>query len=57
MNERIDAEIEKYEDRVKNLKTYLLMKFTEEDYHGVEDAASDIRDNLAAIEALRNIKS
>jgi hypothetical protein len=33
-----------FEERKKKLIDYLLMKVTEEDWHGVSDAANDLRE-------------
>lgn len=38
--------------RLKSMRNYLLLKFDEEDFHGVQDAASDIRDIEGEIKGL-----
>lgn len=41
-------------DDIKTMKLYLLMKFKENDFHGVSDAAKDIRVLLAKLEIEEN---
>lgn len=48
----IRTEIQFQESKIGQMTDYLTLKLEEGDYHGVEDAASDIRDIVAKIEAL-----
>lgn len=41
------------EDKIELMKTYLKMKFDEGDWHGVADAAMDIRELNAELRAIR----
>jgi hypothetical protein len=43
-------------EQIELMKKYLLMKFETNDYHGVADAAMDIRELLAKIEVLKERK-
>jgi hypothetical protein len=43
MTEEI-SQLRKYEQRKADMIKYLLMKVDEKDWHGVQDAASDLRD-------------
>lgn len=59
----IDDLIKDFERRIINhqkrkrvMIEYLNLKLNEEDWHGVEDAASDIRDIEAAIKELEELK-
>ena len=56
-NEEITNKIKTIKDRIKVLKTYLLSKYENEDWHGVEDAGSDIRDEYARIAELKWVLS
>ena len=38
---------------IEILKTYLQLKFRQGDWHGVSDAANDIRDLVAKVELLK----
>tara|TARA_X000000950_G_C13914376_1_gene660278 strand:+ start:3257 stop:3454 length:198 start_codon:yes stop_codon:yes gene_type:complete len=49
----IKDEILKKEESLKLMKQYCEDRMRRSDWHGVEDAGSDIRDIIAAIEALR----
>jgi len=40
------------EKRLKQMREYLLLKYDEEDYHGIADAAMDIREIVAEIRCL-----
>jgi len=35
------------EEKIKCMRDYLLLKFEEEDYHAVSDAANDLREMIA----------
>ena len=48
----IEAEILKKNESLKLMKQYCQDRMERGDWHGVEDAGSDIRDIIAAIEAL-----
>lgn len=48
----IRREIEEKEKSLAIMKQYCLDRMHRGDWHGVEDAGSDIRDIIAAIEAL-----
>ena len=50
--EEIKAAIETRKNTLDLMKRYLKDRTDRTDWHGVEDAASDIRDIVAAIEAL-----
>ena len=50
--EEIKLGIEKRKGTLKLMKVYLQDRTDRMDWHGVEDAASDIRDVVAAIQAL-----
>lgn len=43
-------------DRAKGLTAYLELKVQDRDWHGVQDAASDLRDIAAAQEVLAELK-
>ena len=53
----IFVRIAELEEQKKLMLDYLKMKLDNEDYHGVEDAASDIRDIEAAIHELEMLVS
>ena len=55
IQERIKRKINKLKDQYELMNEYLLLKLEEKDYHGVEDAASDIRDIVSAITALEEV--
>lgn len=56
INKLIIKKQKQLETKVELMKAYLDVKREEEEWHGVEDAASDIRDLLAALEALEDLK-
>lgn len=45
----------KLKEQVEGMKKYLLLKFHQEDWHGVMDAAADIRELLAELKGLTNV--
>jgi hypothetical protein len=49
----IQARINALKARRFKMKEYLLLKLEEEDFHGVQDAASDLRDIDAELKGLR----
>lgn len=55
MKQSIKAKLKDLNYRLDLMKKYLDMKRQEEDWHGVEDAASDIRDILSAITVLEEL--
>jgi hypothetical protein len=44
MKELIERELEKIRDRIAGMQDYLRLKVCEQDWHGVADAAMDLRD-------------
>lgn len=52
VNRRIELHLAKLMTYKEQIRKDLLMKFEREDYHGVQDAASDIRDIDAEIQGL-----
>jgi hypothetical protein len=52
----IEQEILKLENNIKEMTSYLLMKVNVADWHAVADAAMDIREFQAKIDALKQIK-
>lgn len=44
IDQLVQDEIMLRKARIKTMREYLLMKLDENDYHGVQDAASDLRD-------------
>lgn len=48
-------QIEKLEKQKERMDNYLTLKHEDGDYHGVADAAMDIREILAKIEILKTI--
>lgn len=52
---KIKQQIDKLEAKIHLLTQYLRLKLEEEDWHGVEDAASDIRDVVAQINVLTEL--
>lgn len=48
--------IQVLEERKEKMKTYLLLKVDEQDWHGVSDAANDIREIESALETLEKFK-
>lgn len=57
LHEHCAGAIDKLKARRATMKTYLAMKFDEEDWHGVQDAASDLRDIDAEIAAYDRVRS
>jgi len=55
-NQFIDFYISKLETRRNQMKSYLQLKVDEEDFHGVQDAASDLRDIDSEMRALETVK-
>lgn len=53
----LDKNIARLEKRLEGMKKYLMLKFEEEDWHGVADAAMDIRELIAELEAYKAFKS
>lgn len=47
---------ETLENRLEKMKTYLLLKFEEGDYHGVADAAMDIREIEAQLNLIEKLE-
>ena len=50
-------EIEKLEKRLEGMKAYLLLKVDEEDWHGVADAAMDIRELIAELNTRKELQN
>ena len=48
----IKQKMEEVEENIEVLLTYLHSRIKQRDWHGVEDAASDIRDNESALTVL-----
>ena len=55
MKKKINKKIKELNKRLNVMKIYLDMKREEEEWHGIEDAASDIRDIEAQIYVLEEI--
>lgn len=55
MNARVEQKLRELEDNQKIMEEYLLLKYKEKDWHGVSDAANDIRDIVAAVEVLMEV--
>ena len=53
----IAERIVKLEKRYERMKDYLQLKFDEGDWHGVMDAAADIREILIEIKTLGSISN
>ena len=53
----IKEQIEKLEKKKARMDSYLTLKHEDEDYHGVADAAMDIREILAKIQVLKELDS
>jgi hypothetical protein len=53
----LSQQIKKLEGRLDKMKEYLQLKYDEEDWHGVADAAMDIREIVAEIKCLKKITS
>lgn len=49
------SKIEALEKKIEGMKQYLLLKFDHGDWHGVMDAAADIRELEAEIKGLRQL--
>ena len=49
----IQTRVAEVQETLRVLRAYLQDRLQLEDWHGVEDAASDIRDNEAALRTLR----
>lgn len=45
------------DEKIELMKKYLLMKFNEEDWHGVADAAMDLREMIARRNARKGASS
>lgn len=45
------------EQRLNRMKDYLLLKYEENDWHGVADAAMDIREIIAKLEVLNSLSN
>jgi hypothetical protein len=50
------SKIESLQKKIEGMKQYLLLKFDHEDWHGVMDAAADIRELEAEIKGLRQLE-
>jgi len=51
--EEIKRKVEEVEENIEILTTYLHSRIKQFDWHGIQDAASDIRDSEAALQVLR----
>ena len=51
--EELEQRIQSVSESLAALETYLITRIRVRDWHGVEDAASDIRDHEAELRALR----
>jgi hypothetical protein len=47
-------EIQQAQEKIELMKKYLLMKFHEEDWHGVMDAAADLRELVIKLKMLKH---
>lgn len=56
MDKYIGGKISSLQKKKQTMINYLLLKLEEEDWHGVEDAASDIRDIEASLNTLEDVK-
>jgi hypothetical protein len=52
----IDDRIEEYEQNIKDLTEYLILKVKVKDWHAVADAAMDIREIEAKIKVLKELQ-
>jgi len=52
----IQTRIEEYEETIKDLTEYLIMKVRVKDWHAVADAAMDIRELEAKIKILKELQ-
>lgn len=52
----LDEKLKEIEDRRRLMREYLQMKVEEEDWHGVQDAGSDLRDIEAELLGLNFIE-
>ena len=52
----IQTRIEEYEETIKDLTEYLIMKVRVKDWHAVADAAMDIRELEAKIKILTELQ-
>lgn len=57
LKEDLVEKSEKLEKRLKGMKEYLLLKFDEEDWHGVADAAMDIRELIAELKCVKKLST
>ena len=48
---------QRLKDQLAQMKDYIQMRLDMEDWHGVQDAASDIREILAKMEMLKELKN
>jgi hypothetical protein len=48
--------IKSLESRFERMRQYLLLKYEEEDWHGVMDAAADIREIVVQLKLIKSIK-
>lgn len=48
-------QIDKFKERKKRMIDYCLLKVEEEDWHGVADAANDIREIVVQIKLLESL--
>lgn len=53
--EFLDVYVSNLREQVKLLELYLRQKLDERDFHGVQDAASDIRDIEAKIQTVEHL--
>jgi hypothetical protein len=51
----IVKEVEKLEDEKLAMVSYLLLKVKKEDWHGVADAAMDIREIVSKLDVLKKL--
>ena len=51
----LKAKQEKLESRLQRMKDYLQLKFDEEDWHGVADAAMDIREIVSELKCIQKV--
>lgn len=47
-------EVQQVQEKIELMKKYLLMKFYEEDWHGVMDAAADLRELVVKLNMRKN---
>jgi len=54
---KIEDKKKQLQKRLDGLKQYLLLKYEDEDWHGIMDAAADIREISVQIDLLEEIEN